>query len=200
MDSCVVSIRSKTSRDGKKTALILTVEKNGERIKYTINEGTYRKIGCPLSGNILSSDDLEYLEERDAHARATARALKILSYADNSEASLKRKLIGAGFGRELSQSVTEEMAAMGYINERDQLDRAIISLANRELLGRYRITARLVGRGYSAKSISERISALSERGDIDFHKSFEQLKSKKLHDAETEEEKIKLLYRYGYRK
>ena len=200
MNSRLVSVKAKTSRDGKKTALILTVLKDGETKKYTISEGTYRDIGCPLSDDFISSDTLEYLEEKDARSRALSRALKILSYSDNSEATLKRKLVTAGFTRELSEDITREMTARGYINEASQLDRAIISMANRELIGRYRITARLLGRGYPSKAIAERIGALIESGEIDFAQSFERLAEKKLPENYGEEEKTKLLYRYGYRK
>ena len=88
MDGKILSVRTK----GEKTSLVvIDVTIGGERKKYTVNEGTYRAIGCPLSGDLADADALASLERADAERRAMVKALNILSYADNNERMLLSK-------------------------------------------------------------------------------------------------------------
>ena len=86
---------------------------------------------------------------------------------------------------------------LGYIDERRQIERAVLSEANRSLRGRSYITKKLISKGYSSADISEVTDELISRGELDFSASFELLCEKK--GATTDEERRALLYKYGYR-
>lgn len=200
MAAVITSLRNRVSKDGKHTAIVLSIKKDGEAQKYTLSEGTYREIGCPLSGDTVSEEELALLSERDRHQRARKSAFRILSYSDNSRSALIGKLVHAGFERALAERVCDEMQAHGYLNEDSQLERAVIKYANDALLGKYKIAARLAAKGYRSSAVFAKISELLERGEIDFSDSFCRLKEKKLPREHTHEDEVKLLYKYGYRK
>ena len=63
-----------------------------------------------------------------------------------------------------------------------------------------RIKAKLAAKYYSPALISKTIRSLEERGEIDFKKQKEALLSTKLDNNAAYEEKMKLLYKYGYLK
>lgn len=165
--------------------------------KYTISEGTYRRIGCPLSGDYLDEDDMRAIAREDGERRALARALKILSYADNSEKRLYTKLITAGFEPTYAKFATEECVRLGYLCEKSQLERFTVRLAE-ELWGPKKIMARLISRGYARDDIRQAIERLTDSGVIDFQQSRSKLIEKKLGDNFTAEDKHKLFKKYGY--
>ena len=194
MGGKILSIRTK----GKTTVLVeLTILLDGEKTKYTINEGTYRKIGCPLSGEIIDGDSFDVLSREDEERRALIKALAILAYADNSKRRLFSKLVTHGFSREIAKSTVEECVRLGYINEEGQLERFILKYCD-ELLGPKKIIAKLAARSYSPAQISKIIKTLEAQGKIDFTQSRERLLAEKLPDGASYEERIKLLYKYGY--
>ena len=83
MESIIIlSVRSK---EGTVPLVVIDGESDGKKTKYTITEGTYREIGCPLSGEVLEDEEAELLVKRDEERRALAKALSILAYADNGE-------------------------------------------------------------------------------------------------------------------
>ena len=192
MAATVKSVRTKVSADGKQTAVILSLDLGQKVEKYTLNEGTYREIGCPLTDDTVSEENLALLVARDAHVRARRAALRILSYSDNSRAMLIRKLKHAGFEPRLAERVCDEMTAHGYLNEDSQIERAVIKYANDSLLGKYKITPKLAARGYSASAVYSKISELEERGEISFKDNFSRLKEKKLTEEHTREDEINL--------
>ena len=177
----------------------LTVLRGEEKTKYTVNEGTYRKIGAPLSGETIDGDSLDTLSKADGERRALIKALSILAYADNSERRLFSKLISHGFSREISEATVAECVRLGYINEEGQLNRYILKYCE-ELLGPKKILAKLASRGYSPSQISRAIKALEVRGEIDFTQSRRALLEKKLPPDASYEERRKLLFKYGYTK
>ena len=55
MESIIIlSVRSK---EGTVPLVVIDGESDGKKTKYTITEGTYREIGCPLSGEVLEDEE-----------------------------------------------------------------------------------------------------------------------------------------------
>ena len=190
-------ILSVKSKDKKSTLVQIELFKDNERKRYIVSEGTYREIGCPLSGEEIDEDSLFALKEEDERRRALLKALNILSYSDNNERTLKRKLITAGFSTASAESALRECVSLGYVNEEKQLEHLILK-CSRELYGPKKIIAKLSSRSYAAKDIIKVIRSLEEAGEIDFAKSKKELIKTKLPCDATYEERMKLLYKYGY--
>ena len=196
MDGKILSVRTK----GEKTPLvIIDVTIGGERKKYTVNEGTYRAIGCPLSGDAADFEKLSALERADAERRAMVKALNILSYADNNERMLLRKLSLAGFPRDIAEETARECVRLGYIDEERQMENVILKCRDAHL-GPMKMMAKLLSRGFSAGAAKAAIRSLEESGEIDFAKMRAELIRSKLGDDSDFDKKMKLLYKYGYKK
>ena len=110
MGATVISVRT---REKNKCTVILEIMVGNEKRKYTVNEGTYRNIGCPLSGEEIDEDMMLTVSEEDGRRRALEKALKILAYADNSKQRLYSKLVTHGFSRDISKSTVEECVRLG---------------------------------------------------------------------------------------
>ena len=193
--SCkILSVRAK---EGKTPLVIITVLTDDKKQKYTISEGTYREIGCPLSGEEIDEEKLSVMLCEDEKRRALLKSLNTLAYADNNKATLRRKLRMAGFSSEASEEAIRECVMRGYIDEERQAERLILKHAS-ELLGPYKIRAKLVSRSYSPSLISKTMKALEERGEVNFRENRALLLSSKLPDDASYDEKMKLLYKYGY--
>lgn len=190
-------ILSVGAKEGKTPLVIITALENDKRKKYVISEGTYREIGCPLSGEKIDGDSLAVLCAEDERRRALQKSLNVLSYADNNKTALRRKLRMAGFSSEATEAAISECVMHGYINEERQAERLVLKHAG-ELLGPYKIKAKLAARYYSPALITKTIRALEERGEIDFKKNRDALICVKLGTDASYEEKRKLLYKYGY--
>ena len=190
----ILSVRTKEKGS---PLVILTAEEEGKKIKYTITEGTYRKIGCPLSGEIVDEDSIAIITKEDEERRALAKALSLLGYTDNNERQLLRKLVLSGFSREAARYAIEECVRLGYIDEEKQLERLVLKYYG-ELLGPKKIMAKLISKLYTRGAISRAIQDLTERGEIDFRESKKALLRDKLPEGASYEEKYKLLSRYGY--
>ena len=194
MNAEIISVRKK---DDKSSLVILSLFLDGQRQKYTISEGTYREIGCPLSGSLLNEYELEVIVKKDEERRCMIKALNILAYADNNERNLTLKLLRAGFSKDNVLDTVKECTRLGYINEERQAERLIIRCAE-QLFGPRKIISKLVSRGYSPSLSKRLISSLELKGEIDFSEQKKLLLEKKLSDGSDPEEKKKLLYRYGY--
>ena len=194
MKAQVLSIKKK---DDKSSLVMLQVLLDGERQKYIISEGTYRDIGCPLSGGFLDEYNLEILVTKDEERRCMIKACNVLAYADNNERSLLMKLARAGFSRQTARETVDECKRLGYIDEPRQAERIVIRCSE-QLFGPRRIMAKLASRGYSASVSRQAIARLEATGEIDFSAQKQTLLEKKLPEDALPEEKKKLLYRYGY--
>ena len=196
MNGKILSIRTK----GKSTILVeITVLLHDNKVKYVVSEGTYRKIGCPLSGEIINGDSLEALSCEDEERRALIKALSILSYADNNMRRLYSKLITHGFSKDVAKKTVEECVRLGYIDEERQLER-LITKYSEELLGPKKIMAKLAQKSYSPAEISRMIRLLEDAGKLDFKKTRATLLKTKLTDGASYDEMRKLLHKYGYTK
>ena len=183
----------------EKKLLLLGISEEGERSRYTVGESFYISVGSPASGSVLSDSLFDSIKQEDLRIRATSKALSILSYADNNERSLVNKLVRAGFPRELSQTVAEEMTGHGYIDEERQLRRLILKEANTNLSGYSKFLPKLVSKGYSAEMIKTVTSSLIGEGEIDFKENAKRLIEKRLPADASVTEKKTLLYRNGYK-
>ena len=129
---------------------------------------------------------------------ATLKALRILSYADNSEKRLMQKLERAGYDREICIEVVRDMSARGYIDESRQLPSLILNEAKRKRIGKRKLLPHLISLGYPRKKIEQAIEILTDSGELDFSEIKKELISAKLGDNPDCEEKKKLLYKHGF--
>ena len=190
-------ILSVGAKEGKTPLVIITALTDEKKQKYVISEGTYREIGCPLSGEEIEEDFFLILSSEDEKRRALAKSLNVLAYADNNKRALTGKLMRAGFSREAIEHAVSECVMHGYIDEARQAERLVMKHYE-ELLGPHKIKAKLVARQFSPTLISKAIRTLEERGEIDFKENRTRLLREKLGTDASYDEKMKLLYKYGY--
>ena len=192
-------MKVKSVRPGKsKGYLIVGITNGEERFSFNVSESDYADAGSPRPGDIADSDMLATLSHSDEVYRARLYALRILAYTDNNERTLVRKLISRGISSDIAYDTAHEMVGRGYIDERRQLERLVLSEANRNLSGPRKIRAKLASKGYSGSDIDEVMDALVDFGEIDFERSAELLVGKKLTRGATDEDVKKLLYKNGY--
>lgn len=186
-------------RPGKsKGYLTVGLSDGAEKHSFTVSECDYTEAGSPRPGDVADVDLVGALKHSDEVYRAHLYALRILSYADNNERTLVRKLISRGISAPLATDVAHEMVSRGYINEQSQLERLVLTEANRNLSGPRKIRAKLQSKGFSGGDIDEVIDRLTDSGEIDFKRSGELLIEKKLTRGATNEEIKQLLYKNGY--
>ena len=178
--------------------LLLGIVEEGESATYTVNLETYENIGSPTSGDFVDEATLDSIKYTDEYLRAKKKALNILAFADNNRRNLLMKLQRAGFSREITETVCEEMERLGYINELRQLEIIILNEANHKLRGPMKIIASLSAKGFNSRDIRETMNTLVESGEVDFERNAELLLEKKL-TSDDEEEKKKILYKNGYK-
>ena len=183
--------------DKKRTKIKLLLKSDdGVSAEYIISEGTYREIGCPLSGDLIPEELLKAVFEEDEAIRADKKAAAILAFADNSTARLKMKLRRAGFSAKATESAVKSLIREGLLDDSRQVKLRIESLWRYKLLGPARIIAKLSAEGYSKSLIKSSIRELEALEEIDFKKSKQALLEK--HAPDSYEERQKLLYKYGY--
>ena len=179
--------------------LLLGLAEEGESARYTVNLSLFREIGMPSSGDELDSSQMSAIKYTDRLISAKKKALNILAYADNSRKNLATKLYRAGFEREIIDEVCSEMVNLGYINEKNQLERLLLNEANIKLRGPMKIIPSLVQKGYSQSKIREVLDNLVREGEIDFRENSKKLLEKKLSAPYDEEEAKKILYKNGFK-
>lgn len=185
-------------KDGERGYLRLGVSDGDKKYTFTISQKEYREIGEVRPRDEISAEIFEFLTHSDMRYKARLRALRILSYGDNSERMLKRKLFAAGVSRDIIDEVTEEMLSLGYVNAERQIARLVINEVTLHSYGPRKIIPKLISKGYDKSTVDRVISSLIQSGEVDFHSSREKLLLTKLPEDATEEEKNKLLYKYGY--
>ena len=185
-------------KDGERGYLRLGVSDGDKKYTFTISQKEYREIGEVRPRDEISEEIFEFLSRSDMRYKARLRALRILSYGDNSKRMLARKLYSAGVHRDIIDEVIEEMLSLGYINSERQISRLVINEVTLHSYGPRKIIPKLISKGYDKSEIEEVISALIQSGEIDFGAVRERLMESKLDENATEEEKNKLLYKYGF--
>ena len=190
-ENLIFSVKPKS-----KGVYTITLIEDGDKTQYELSEGTYREIGSPLSGYFMDDGAYEVMRDEDERRRALKRALRVLECADKSKSALYLKLLSLGFSKEISKSTVEECVRLGYVNEGRTVERMVLSLATRDLLGQKKIYAKLLSRGYSSSVISKAISSLTQSGEIDFEEIKQQLILKK--QPKDEEQTRILLFKHGF--
>ena len=180
--------------------LRLGISEGEESAAYTVRATVYADIGMPTRGSEISEGAMELVRAEDEYIRCKKRALYLLSIADNNEKSLLSKLRAKGFAYEVASEVCREMVSLGYINEDIQLERIVQREANEHLLGARRIVAKLASKGYSLSRIKAAIERLTASGEVNFSANAIALLERKLPPDATEEERLFLLEKYGFRK
>ena len=180
-------------------SLFVGIVDEGEREKLFISRTEYARCGAPEKGDILDEDTYYRMARYDMYHKAKKKALSILSYADNNQKNLIRKLRVAGYPKDLAELVCREMVGLGYIDEREQLRRLILAEANEKLQGPNKILAKLIDKGYSASDVREIMQNFIDEGEINFRNNAYRLIEKKLEKGATADEKKTLLYKNGYK-
>ena len=177
--------------------LKIGVRAGEQKHSFVISQKQYELIGSPEIKENLTRDTISELEYYDMLYRAKLKAMRILSYGDNSARTLIRKLRLAGFTPDIADTVTKDMVSLGYINTSRQLDRLVSSAVNTSCLGKRKIIPKLIAKGYDRVDIEKAIDRLLSTGEIDFSLARERL-IEKLGDNPTEEEIKKVLYKNGH--
>ena len=191
----IASVRPSRSRGYISVTVLLD---DGEKKTLTVSEEDYSAASSPMARDVIDTREYLILESSDEYYRARLSALRMLSYGDNNERTVIRKLSAKGIRRERAEAVAHEMTSLGYINEQKQLLNIISREANTNLSGPRKIRAKLLAKGYSAADISSAIEELVSSGEVDFERSAELLISKKLTRDATDDEKKAILYKNGY--
>ena len=197
MATVVKSIRTRKTQGGKSLLISLSIDTADGYKEYTISEGTYREIGCPLSDDIIDEEALSRIAFADELLRARRKALGVLSYGDNSEKNLRLKLLRSGARAAIADEVAREMVSLGYVNDKRQIEDLALKYST-SLFGRRKIVAKLLEKGYAREDVNAALTALSKDGRIDFKKNAALLIEKKLTPPYTREDVKKLLYKNGY--
>ncbi len=180
----------------------LTVREEGDggdtRRTYSLPGRCFTEWGEPEPGDAVGDEALIAFREAEGQMKATAKAVHLLSYGDNSAKGLFRKLRAHGYTREDAEAAVARMMEAGYIREEEQAYRLAVTCANTKLWGPRRITAYLRERGYGGETARLAIARATEEGEIDFAENKQELLRKKVPDGATPQEKRGLLYRYGY--
>lgn len=185
-------------REGRsKGYLCIGAEENGERYSFTVREAEYREAGSPLVRDNLTREAFYTLQYADKRYNAKLKALRILSYGDNSKLMLARKLLSAGFSKEITDETVSECVRLGYINSKRQLQKLITGEVNIKNHGMAKIIPKLISKGYRRSEIESVADMLCGAGEINFEEAKARIISRLPCGAGDEEIK-KALYKNGH--
>lgn len=182
---------------GTKGYIRVGVEFDGKKYDFTVSESEYREAGSPLTRDILTRDVFSALQYADMRYRAMIKALRILAFGDNSELMLSRKLLSAGFDKEVTDGVVSECVRLGYVNSERQLKKLISYEVNIKNQGMGKIIPKLISKGYRRSDIENVADMLCADGEIDFDDAKARIISK-LPSLASDEEIKKALYKCGH--
>lgn len=182
----------KPTSDGKR--FVIGVSDGDVKLRYSVSHPLYSSLEI-LVGDEIDDEMHEIIKDDDQRYRCMRDALSYLAYADNNRRTLYVKLIRRGYSRDMATDAVEECLRLGYINEPEQLKRAIVKEADK-LRGRAYIFKKLASKGYSASMINRALDELIDSGDVDFSANLQTLLYK--NDCQSEEERKKLMHKYGY--
>ena len=174
------------------------VASGDEKQDFCVSEAEYREAGSPTVSEELTRDAFNLLFLGNMRYKARIKAMRILSFGDNSERMLGRKLRSAGINADVTAEVVREMVECGYINSTRQLERLVSNEVQIHHTGPAKLIPKLIAKGYTKSDIERVINNLSERGIIDFDEAKARLIAKKLTEDASDDEIKKLLYKNGY--
>lgn len=184
-------VRRSAGNSRVKVGIITDVDTEVYSVSCALADTLSLARGCEITDDAYCAISMDY--ER---YRAMRRSLSLLSIGDNTKRSLYLKLLRSGFSKEVANECVLECLRLGYIDEERQIERAVLSEANRSLRGRRYIISKLISKGYKSGTVCEIIDKLVMAGEIDFSDNFRRLCDKRgVYDGE---ERHALAYKYGY--
>ncbi|MBQ8510128.1 MAG: RecX family transcriptional regulator [Clostridia bacterium] len=194
-DEVVLTILTESIREGQ-------IQHSGS-VKLTVASKMLFELGNIGAGSLpyaLKPEQYDQLEYSAELWQAVKKGLDLLSYIDNTRASLITKLRERQFNKDIASDAADYIADMGYIDERRILARAVEQLAGK-LYGRSRIRQELAKKGISREILREELPELLDA--IDFGVSLRRLLTRKcdfsrLDDAKYRESLYATMYRLGY--
>jgi SOS response regulatory protein OraA/RecX len=193
-------MKIKTLKINEKSKYVLIGIENDEGYKsYKVSESFYLDIGAPEIGASLLSDTVSLIEEENEYYEALKKALSLLEYSDNSKSMLFKKLLMRKVNKDAARYAVKRCVDLGYLDEERQLKRLVLDLANSSLLGKNKIVAKLVAKGYLTTDIYKTIAILLDEGEIDFEHNKQKLIKKHSAVCGDEEALAKLLYKHGFK-
>ena len=193
-----MKIKTLKINEKSKCVLIGIEGENGYK-SYKVSESFYIDIGAPEIGASLLSDTVALVEEENEYHEALKKALSLLEYSDNSKSMLFKKLLMRKVNKDAARYAVKRCVALGYLDEERQLKRLVSDLANNSLLGKNKIVAKLVAKGYLTTDVYKIIAILLDEGEIDFEHNKQKLIEKHSAVCGDEEALTKLLYKHGFK-
>ncbi len=131
-----------------------------------------------------------------AYSAALKTAMNIVSYKDNTERTLYRKLSERGYQADTVEAVVEFMRSKGYVDDGRMLLHTARNLALVKLYGKARIRNELSLKGFDRETLDSLDWSGEELCDIDFTEIC--LKLLKKRGGERNEKNYAYLRRYGH--
>ncbi|MBQ8140678.1 MAG: regulatory protein RecX [Clostridia bacterium] len=195
----IIEITSVSARSGGAEVELGVRICNGENFetkRIVLLSRRYAELSV-TSGSV-SQECFEELELEAEICRAVKRGMYILGYGASSKKNMVLKLRSKGFSREISETASEYLCELGYINEeKDAVCEAERCL--KKYWGRRRISASLYEKGYSDEAVRAALESL--RG-VDFSERCAELIRKRFRVVPDEPRELQKLIasmvRYGY--
>ena len=183
--------------------LTLCGDGGSEEKSFTVSERQYAALPClhhneKAAGRSLTLEQVEEIAQSAGRYAAGSRALNLLSYGDLTEQALVRKLLLRGIDRHAAEFAAAAMVEGGYINEEEQIERALRACLRRGW-GPLRIVEALRQKGCSR----DVLETLPERlAEIDFTERCAEVIERKWGSLPTDrlarQKAIASLMRLGY--
>lgn len=177
----------------------LTLVLRGEEgsVAYPVAEHFYMDLGSPSVGYVLTEEETERLLSHVAERRALASALGSLARGDESRRNLYLKLRRKGHGDSAARAALDEVERLGYLREQDGAERLAARCADKGW-SRRKTHAYLIGRGYSAATVTHAIDAAIAAGDADFEENKRLFREKQEALGLSPQEVCRALWRAGF--
>ncbi|MBQ7968977.1 MAG: regulatory protein RecX [Clostridia bacterium] len=139
--------------------------------------------------------------KKDGVSEVMNAASNILVFADNTEKSLREKLMRKGFAPELVDKAVERLKEAGLVNDARLMKSYTEYLADKKLYGKARIKLELQKKGFDRELINGKFDECTE--DVDFKENCVKMVRKKnlvqkICDTKTARAVTAALARYGY--
>ncbi len=166
------------------------------RESYEVGRDEYASIGSPHEGVEILDEEISVITRLSDEKEAFDRALRMVSFGDNSCRALKTKLMQRGYSPSVADTAVKKLKELGYIDEERQLRRLCSYISKEKLIGEKKLVPLLVAKGYASSDIKRIIAECENDGDIDFRKIKKEL-TEKYRPSDEREKKI-LFYKHGF--